>query len=75
MIHKIVAIVGLPGAGKTEAARFFVQHGFKLIKFGLLTDKLIKDNNIEDTEENERRMREYLREKEGMAAYAKLNKH
>ncbi|MFH1439222.1 MAG: AAA family ATPase [Candidatus Woesearchaeota archaeon] len=75
MIRKIVAIVGLPGSGKTEAGRFFAQHGFHIIKFGALTDKLISDNNLEHTEYNERRMREYLREKEGMAAYAKLNKH
>ncbi|MBT4824095.1 AAA family ATPase [Candidatus Woesearchaeota archaeon] len=75
MDRKIVALVGLPGSGKTEAARFFSQHGFKIIKFGDLTDKLIQDNKIEHTEHNEKRMREYLREKEGMEAYAKLHKN
>ena len=75
MQRKIVAIVGLPGSGKTEVARFFEQLGFKKVRFGDLTDKLIKDNNLETTEENEKRMREYLREKEGMAAYAKLSLH
>lgn len=73
MDRKIVAIVGLPGSGKTEAARFFNMHGFKIVKFGALTDKIIQDNNLEQTENNEKRMREYLREKESMAAYAKLS--
>lgn len=73
MHHKIVAIVGLPGSGKTEAARFFEQLGFKIIRFGGLTDKLIRDNNLEPNEENERRMREFIRKKEGMEAYAKLH--
>lgn len=72
MDRKIVAIVGMPGSGKTEASRFFSMHGFKIIKFGVLTDKLLQDNNLEQNEENERRMREFLRRKEGMAAYAKL---
>ncbi|MBT4540656.1 AAA family ATPase [Candidatus Woesearchaeota archaeon] len=75
MNRKIVAIVGLPGSGKTESSRFFGMHGFKTVKFGALTDKLIKDNNLEQNEENEKRMREYLREKEGMVAYAKLSLH
>ena len=72
MERKIVAIVGMPGSGKTEAARFFSMYGFKTVKFGILTDKLLQDNNLEQNEENERRMREYLRKKEGMEAYAKL---
>ncbi|MBS3121868.1 AAA family ATPase [Candidatus Woesearchaeota archaeon] len=73
MHHKIIAIVGLPGSGKTEVARFFEQLGFKIIRFGDLTDRLIKDNNLEQNEENEKRMREFIRKKEGMEAYAKLH--
>lgn len=73
MHQKIVAVVGMPGSGKTEACRFLERIGFKRIRFGDITDKYLKDNNLEPTEENARRAREFLRMKEGMGAYAKLS--
>ncbi|MBI5392428.1 AAA family ATPase [Candidatus Woesearchaeota archaeon] len=71
--HKLIAIVGLAGAGKTEVARFFELAGFVKIRFGDLTQEYLQQNNLEVNEHNERNAREFLRKKHGMAAYAKLN--
>jgi dephospho-CoA kinase len=70
---KVVAIVGMTGAGKSEVARVFEEHGFKKVRFGDITDEELKNRGLEPNEENERYIREQLRKKHGMAAYAKLN--
>jgi len=70
---KVIAIVGMAGAGKSEAARLFSESGFRLIRFGDITDEEIKKQGLEVSEENERRIREQLRQKYGMEAYAILN--
>jgi dephospho-CoA kinase len=70
---KVVAIVGMTGAGKSEVARVFEEHGFKKVRFGDITDEELKKRRMELNEENERYIREQLREEHGMAAYAKLN--
>ena len=70
---KVVAIVGMAGAGKSEAARFFEENGFTRIRFGDVTDAQAKKQNLALNEENERRIREQLRKKYGMEAYAMLN--
>lgn len=73
MNRKIVAIVGMCGAGKSEVSRFFEELGLKRIRFGDVTDEYLKKKNLPRTEKNERYIREYLRKKYGMSAYAKLN--
>ena len=70
---KVVAIVGMAGAGKSEVARVFGEHGFKKVRFGDITDEELKNRGLNRNEENERHIRQQLREKHGMAAYAKLN--
>jgi len=70
---KIVAIVGMAGAGKSEVSRLFVKHGYTRIRFGDVTDEEIKRQGLELNEANERSVREHLRQEHGMAAYAKLN--
>ncbi len=70
---KIVSIVGMPGAGKSEVARTFEGKGFKRIRFGDVTDQEIKKRGLELNEKNERYVRELLRQEHGMSAYAKLN--
>ena len=70
---KVVSIVGMTGAGKTEVAKVFEESGFVRIRFGDLTDKEIKKQGLELNEGNERYVRELLRKQYGMAAYAKLN--
>ena len=70
---KVAAIVGMAGAGKSEVAGVFEEHGFKRVRFGDITDKELKERGLELNEENERRIREELRRKYGMAAYARLS--
>ncbi|MGQ9546562.1 MAG: AAA family ATPase [Dehalococcoidia bacterium] len=70
---KVVAIVGMTGAGKSEVAKVFEQHGFKRVRFGDITDEELKKRGLEPNEEHERYVREQLRKEYGMAAYAELN--
>ncbi len=70
---KVVSIVGMTGAGKSEVARVFAENGFTRIRFGDITDEEIGKRGWGLNEENERYIRELLREKYGMAAYARLN--
>ena len=70
---KVVALVGMAGAGKTEAARLFEKEGFTRIRFGDITDEEVRKRGWDLDEENERRARESLRKQYGMAAYAMLN--
>ncbi len=70
---KVVAIVGMAGAGKSEVARLFSQNKFIKIRFGDVTDEEVKKRGLELNEENERRVRELLRQEYGMSAYAILN--
>jgi dephospho-CoA kinase len=70
---KVVSIVGMSGAGKSEVSRVFERNGFIRIRFGDLTDEEMKKRGLEPNEESERLVRELLRKEHGMAAYAKLN--
>jgi len=70
---KVIAIVGMTGAGKSEVARVFEEHGFRKVRFGDITDEELRSRGLEPNEENERYIRQELRKKHGMAAYAKLN--
>ena len=70
---KVVSIVGMAGAGKTEVACTFEQNGFVRIRFGDVTDEEIKKRGLVRSEKNERLIRELLRQEHGMSAYARLN--
>ncbi len=70
---KMVSIVGMAGAGKSEVARVFEENGFIRIRFGDVTDEEIKKRGLELNEENERYIRELLRQQHGVSAYARLN--
>ena len=70
---KVVSIVGMTGSGKSEVARVFERNGFVRVRFGDVTDEEAKQRGLELNEENERNIRERLRQEHGMAAYAKLN--
>jgi len=63
----------MAGAGKSEVARVFEEHNFKKVRFGDITDEELKNKGLEQNEENERYVRQQLRQEHGMAAYAKLN--
>jgi dephospho-CoA kinase len=70
---KVVSIVGMAGSGKSEIAGVFERSGFKKVRFGDITDEEIRKRGLELNEENERYVRQQLREEHGMAAYAELN--
>jgi dephospho-CoA kinase len=70
---KVVAIVGMTGGGKSEVAGVFQEHGFKKVRFGDITEEELKNRGLEPNEGNERRIREELRKRYGMAAYAELS--
>lgn len=63
----------MAGSGKSEVARVFDASGFTRIRFGDLTDREVLARGLQINEENERTVRESLREEHGMAAYAILN--
>ena len=63
----------MAGAGKSEVARVFKEHGYKTVRFGDITDEELRKRGLETSEENERYVRQQLRQEHGMATYAKLN--
>ncbi len=73
-IMKVVSIVGMAGAGKSEVARMFAESGFVRIRFGDVTDDEVRRRGLEINEANERAVRESLRAEHGMDAYARLNR-
>lgn len=66
----IVAVVGMPGAGKSSTCDFLKKKGFTILRFGDQTDIGVKEQGLSLTERNERKYREGLRKELGMAAYA-----
>jgi len=70
---KVIAVVGMAGSGKSEVARFFNEKGYTTVRFGEITDEAVRQQGLPLTEENERPVRERIRQEHGMAAYAKLS--
>lgn len=67
----IVAVVGLCGAGKSEATQVFIENNFKKVYFGDVTFDEMKRQGLEVNPQNERKIREELRATSDMAIYAK----
>lgn len=72
-MKKVIAIVGMPGAGKSEVADFFVRKGFSYIRLGQMALDELARSKMPPGEASERIIRERLRKKHGMAAFAILN--
>lgn len=70
--HKIAALVGMCGSGKSVVCDMFVQKGWNRIYFGQVTMDELKNRGLEKNEQNERAVREELRREHGPAAFAKL---
>jgi len=70
MGNKVIAIVGMCGSGKSEVTKFFVELGYVKIYFGNITINELNKQGLEINESNEKRIREKLREKHGLSAYA-----
>ena len=67
---KILAIVGMPGAGKSEVIRYLKKKGIPSVRFGEITDNALQAQGLPLTQEHEKVFREQLRKELGMAAYA-----
>lgn len=70
MENKVIAIVGMAGAGKTKAASFFKENRFEVFRFGSVIDDGLKEEGLEWTPENNTYYREKIRKELGMAAVA-----
>jgi len=69
--NKIIAIVGLPGSGKSETIKFLVEKfGWPKVYFGDVTFDEMKRRGLEINEKNERLVREELRAQFGQLIYA-----
>lgn len=62
---KIVAIVGLPGAGKSSAVEHITSKGYPKVYFGGVILDAMNEAGIEQNEENEKKFREEIRDREG----------
>ena len=69
-MNKIIAIVGMCGVGKSVASDILEELNYKKVYFGGVTMEKMKEEGIEITPENEKKMREGLRIQYGMGAYA-----
>ena len=69
-MHKIVAIVGMCGSGKSELTQLFLADGYDSIHFGDVTMNEMKRRGLPVCEANERSIREEVRAKYGLGAYA-----
>ena len=70
---RVISVVGMAGAGKSEVAKVFEENGYIKIRFGDVTDEEIQKRGLVQNEENECLIRESLRDEHGMDIYAKLN--
>ena len=70
--YPLLVIVGMAGSGKSSAARHLEQKGWRVIRFGALTMQELEKRGLPINEANEKAIREELRAKHGMDAYARL---
>lgn len=69
--RKIIAVLGLPGSGKTEVINYLIQkNNWSKVYFGEVTFDEMKTQGLEINEKNERITREGLRKKYGKLHYA-----
>lgn len=68
---RLLAFVGMPGAGKTEAVEYLVQKGWPNIYFGGIMYDEMQKAGVEVTAESQQIFREQLREREGKDFIAK----
>jgi len=72
-VNKVIALTGMCGSGKSAAAAKLEEKGFAKVYFGGITMNELKKRGMEISESNERMIREELRQKHGMAAFALLS--
>ena len=62
----------MAGSGKSSVARHLEQKGWRVIRFGALTMQELEKRGLPINQANEKAVREELRAKRGMDAYARL---
>ena len=72
-MNKFIALVGMTGSGKSVVADELIRQGYNFFRFGQITLDIVKERGLAPTEENEKPIREEVRKKYGMGAYATLN--
>lgn len=73
-MSKLVCLVGMCGAGKSEVAQFMMKkRKFDFVRFGQITLDEVIARGKKPSEKLEREIREGFRKKYGMAAFAILN--
>jgi len=70
--YPLLVIVGMAGSGKSSVARHLEQKGWRVIRFGALTMQELEERGLPINEANEKAIREEMRAKHGMDAYARL---
>ena len=73
-MHKLIAVVGMSGTGKSVITDYLEEKGWTKLYFGGITYKLMEEAGIERTEDgkSEKEFREKLRKEYGPECYAKL---
>ncbi len=69
----IIAIVGLPGAGKTAASDYYAKKGLPVIHFGKILNDYVDGHKLPHTETTHKKLRLEWRKKYGNAAFAIMN--
>ena len=68
---RILALVGMPGAGKTLCAKYLEERGFFQYRFGAIVTGEVVRRGLALIPEHERQVREEIRASEGMDAIAR----
>lgn len=68
---QVIALVGMPGAGKSYCVEQLTGRGWPSVYFGGITLEEVKARGLAVTAENEKLVREDIRANEGKDAYAK----
>ncbi|MCK4555672.1 MAG: AAA family ATPase, partial [Candidatus Aenigmarchaeota archaeon] len=71
---KLIALVGMPGSGKSAASRHLQEKDYSVVRLGDLADAELKKQGLALGEDSERRVREGLRKEHGMDVFARLSK-
>lgn len=69
----IIAVVGMCGSGKSLVTGYLKEKGWNVIHFGSITMRELEKRGLPKNETNERSVREELRSKYGVGAYAVLS--
>ncbi len=72
-MNKVVAVVGMPGSGKSEVVKVLEEAGFLRVYFGDVIFNRMKEEGLAINEKNEQMTREKLRAEGGMGIVAKLS--